>query len=253
MKKTHHYLKLALLLLLIPCLSQCARNIILLSPEDHFALGSYYIEQKDFDNATNQFEEIRDNYPTSEYSTMSQFKLAQTEFSRKKYSEAAIDFELFLEFHPAHKLAPIAQYNLALSKYHSMLTPDRDNTIMLEALREFQKFLALYPDYPDYAQALQYKNKVEDRLSEHDLEVGLVYYRRTFYNSAIDRIEPVAQKIHDAELKSKTLYFLGRCYEKRNEYEQAKTVYSDAIASGSQSDWIKKAKKRIKELPQSAS
>ena len=229
----------------------CTQSILLLAPEDHFALGQYYLDNKNYAEATEQFQQIRDNYPLSEFSTMSQFKLAQTQFDRKHYEEAAIDFAIFLEFYPAHKLAPHAQYHLALSKYHSMLSPDRDTTIAREALLEFQKFLIQYPDHPNVENASNYRNLVRDHLFRHEIGVAQMYHRRRIYSSALSRLNPILQEIHDPILKQEAYYNVGRCYEKTRRYSEAREHYNVIMALGADhpSKWSQLVEKKLSELP----
>ncbi len=230
----------------------CMRSLILLSPEDHFALGNYYLEETEFNKAENQFEKIRDRYPSSDYATMSQFKLAVARFENKKYDEAALDFELFLEFHPAHKLAPFAQYHLALSKYKSKLIPDRDPTVAHEALEAFNTFIGMYPDHENYADAVKYRDELIDHLLEHDLEAGLVYFRLGIFSSAIPRLQPVADTAHDKQLQSRAAYYLGRCQFHQKAFADAKTSFEKAIGADPDSKWARKSSSWMKKASNEA-
>ncbi|MBN1354949.1 outer membrane protein assembly factor BamD [bacterium] len=226
-------------------MSGCSHHIILLSPEDHYFLGNHYLDKGENAKAKEQFEYIRDHYTLSEFGTMSQFKLAQTQFLRKNYLEAAVDFEIFLEFHPAHKLASYAQYHLALSKFHSIRTPDRDQTMTREALSAFNKFLQLYPDHPNFDNALSFKHRVEDHLFKHDLAVARTYYRRHAFDSTINRLEQIPQLAHEQLLRAESSYLLGRSYEQLNDKERALEYYRSVSGV---SRWVEKARNRMKNL-----
>ncbi len=229
----------------------CTHQIILLSPADRYELGNYYLEKEDFNAAGDQFEYLRNNYPTSEYATMSQFKLAQTLLARKKYEEAAIDFELFLDFHPAHKLAPEAQYNLAISKFKSKLNPERDTTMAKESLLAFNTFVSLYPDHPEIQNARQYKRQLETHLLTHEYEVGMVYYRRRAYHAALNRFNPILDSCQDPGLKVTTLYMIGRCLEHQHKYEESQKTYQQILALGGISEWESKARTRLVKVEKS--
>jgi outer membrane protein assembly factor BamD len=244
----YRILTLITFLFIIALSAGCTHTIILLSPEDHYTLGNYFLEKSKNARAKEQFEYIRDNYPSSAFSTMSQFKLAQTQFSRKNYEEAAIDFELFLEFHPAHKLAPYAQYHLALSKLESSASSDRDTTMASEALIAFNTFLNRYPDHPNHETAVNQRNQVEDLLLEHELEVAKVYFRRKAFFAAIDRMKKIPEEAHNAKLRLTADYYLGRCYERLRNYDMAQEYYESVIAQDIDSKYVRRAKKRFKEL-----
>jgi outer membrane protein assembly factor BamD len=248
MKKTFIIMSGFAALVIVILTFGCTRSLILLSPEDQFALGNYYLEAKDYGKASDQFEKIQHDYPTSEYATICQFKLAQTQFARKKYDEAAVDFELFLEFHPADKLAPTAQLDLALSKYYSMLNPERDVTIAKEALKELNKFLMLYPKHPDTEKVIDCRNKVEDHLFIHDFKAGIVYYRLKAYDSALDRIKPIIDKAHNPALLQESLFYMGRCYEGKRDFDAARNCYNSAATKYSDSKWARKSLNRFKKI-----
>jgi outer membrane protein assembly factor BamD len=237
-----------IVLVFLGCTFGCNRNIILLSPEDRFQLGDYYIEKGKFAKASEQFERIRTDYPTSQNATICQFKLAQSLFARKHYDEAAVDFEIFLEFHPAHELAPYAQYHLALCKYHSMLKPERDSTIAREALKEFDKFIVLYPGDSEIEKVRKYRDEVHDHLLTHDLEIGKTYYRMKAYDSAIDRINPVLELAHDNKLKQESGYYCARCYAFKKEFETAKKLNKAVIDVDPLSEWAKKSQKLLDKM-----
>ncbi len=239
-------------------MTSCAPRLIMMSPEDHFALGNYYLESKSYGKAKDQFQKIRDDYPASQFATMSQFKLAQTQFFRKQYGEAAIDFALFLEFHPAHKLAPYAKYHLALSKYHDRLSPDRDPSIAQEALIEFNEFIARYPQHPNIEEAIRYKHEIEDHLAMHEFEAGMVYFRRTIYESAIGRFKPIIDEINDADFKAQVLYMIGRSMEMQSKSDKIEEppspddirgYYQQVIAIAPNSEWAHKAEKKLRDIP----
>ncbi|MBN1550609.1 outer membrane protein assembly factor BamD [bacterium] len=241
---------LGLLVLLSGLLSiyGCSRTIVLLSPADHYNLGNRFLEKEDYAKAQEHFQLIRDSYPTSEYATMSQFKLAQTQFARKHYLEAAVDFELFVEFHPAHKLAPEAYFFLALSKFKSMLTPDRDTTIAKEALIAYKKFLSIFPDHPRAQEAQKYLISVQDHLLTHELEVGMMYYRRKEYDASFNRLKPVSENAHDPELKAQAMYYVGLCLKHKKDNVEAAKAFESLVSELPDSKWTEKAISKIKHL-----
>ena len=238
------------LMLLLTIITGCAQPLILLSPEDLYALGSFYLENENYTNAGEQFESIRQSYPTSEYGTMSQYKLAETRLLQQKYDEAAIEFELFVEFHPAHKLAPQARFKMAMCKFYSLLSPDRDITMAHEALTAFDQFIRIYPDHPEIDQARDYRDRTFDHILTHDLEAGLVYYRRKAYTSAVNRIKPVFETAISRPLKARAGYYLARCYEKRKKLDIARTTYQTTVNLDIPSKYIEKSRKRLATLPE---
>ncbi|MCD4653188.1 outer membrane protein assembly factor BamD [bacterium] len=221
-----------ILLVGIIFLMGCSHSFILLSPEDLYALGNYYMEESKYRNAGDQFEQIRNHYPTSRFATMSQFKLALTEYEKRNYADAAVEFKLFLEFHPAHKMAPQAQYYIALSKFNSIPSPERDISMAIEAKTELTAFLKRYPDHPDLEKVNQYLSDVIDHLQTHEIEVAKVYYRRRSYNATLLRLSPVLDTKASPYIKQTALLLIARTHEKMNAEDEAREYYQKVIDNG---------------------
>jgi len=241
------YFSIALMTIIL-FLSACSRSFILLSPEDLYALGNYYLDENKFREAGDQFEQIRNEYPTSQFATMSQFKLALTEYEKGNYEEAAVEFKLFLEFHPAHKMAPQAKYFLAFSKFHSISSPERDITMALEAKKELSEFLARYPDHPDSEKVKINLNHVIDHLQSHEIQVARVYYRRRSYDAALLRLEPVLETEASAIIKQSALLLIAKAYAKKDDYEQSRKYFQEVIDNGADEKTTQEAKKHLSKL-----
>lgn len=226
----------------------CSRSLILLAPEDLYALGSYHLEDGNYRDAAEQFERIRDDYPTSEYAAMSQFKLGEAQFLRKSYSKASVELELFIEFNPAHKLAPQAQYYLAMSKFNSIISPERDTTTALEAKTSLENFLIRYPEHPDCDKVRDFLNQVIDHLQMHEVEVAKSYYRMGLYGAALNRLNPVLQTKASDTVKQEAYYFIGKSYIHTGESEKARENLAKAAALETGGKYQKRAAKALRHL-----
>ncbi|MBN1878683.1 outer membrane protein assembly factor BamD [bacterium] len=238
----------SLIVIVILFLAGCTHTIILLSPEDLYALGNYYMEDGNYRVATDQFERIRDDYPTSDYATMSQFKLAEAQYFRKNYSKASIEFELFLEFNPGHKLAPQAQYYLAMSKFHSILSPERDTTIALDAKSSLEEFLNRYPDHPDTVKVKGFLHDIIDHLQMHEIEVGRAYFRMGLYDAALNRLVPVTKVDVSDAIRQEALYYIAKSLIRTHDREQAREYLMKAAAIDTGNKYQQRAKKALKSL-----
>ncbi len=239
-------LKKLFLIFLVLSAVGCARTLILLAPEDLYALGNYHMDEGNYRAAADQFEHIRSDYPTSEYSTMSQFKLAESLFLRENYSKASIEFELFLEFNPAHKLAPQAHYFLAMSKFNSIISPERDTTIALEAKTSLEQFLKRYPNHPDSSKVLDFLHKIVDHLQMHEIEVGRAYYRMGLYESTLNRMVPILKTEASDQVKQEAMYYIGRALLRTGEKDKAKEYFEQACALKTDSEFKQRSQRALR-------
>nr|HPQ41851.1 outer membrane protein assembly factor BamD [bacterium] len=168
-----------------------------------------------------------------------------TSYEKGDYDEAAVEFELFLEFHPGHKMAPKAQYYVAMSKFNSYPSPERDITLAREAKSELEQFLRTYPDHPDVEQVRSYRIEVIDHLQTHEIEVARVYYRRGNYTAALLRLDPIQKTEASPEIKQEALYLTARTYEKQDDPENARVYYQQVIDTGIDNDLSEKARREL--------
>jgi outer membrane assembly lipoprotein YfiO len=226
----------------------CSRTLILLSPEDLYFMGNHYMQQDKYRSATDQFQRIIDDYPASEYAAMSQFKLAESLYFRKNYTKASLEFELFLEFNPGHKLAPQAHYYLAMSKFNTIINPERDTSAARDTRKNLELFLQRYKDHQDYKKVEHYLEEVHNHLQVHEIEVAKSYIRMRYYQSAINRLEPVLESKASENVKQQALYHLGRAHRHAGNTDEAENYLNEAVSIPVSGKYQRRARNLLRRL-----
>ena len=72
-----------------------------------------------------------------------------------------------------------------------MRRPERDQTESVNALREFETFITLYPGHELMPEVQARLRDARDRLSEHDFVVGHFYHRINNHAGAISRFRQI--------------------------------------------------------------
>jgi len=108
-------------------------------PEVLAAKGIKDLKKKNYDDAIETFEKVRDRYPYSEQALLAQLKVADAYFFKKKYDEAFQAYREFEKLHPTNKAVPYCIYREGLSYYRQRSTIDRDQTYTTKALEELIK------------------------------------------------------------------------------------------------------------------
>ena len=78
-----------------------------------------------------------------------------------------------------------------MAHFRQMRAPQRDQTETREAIKEFETFVARYPNSSLMPEVQAKLREARDRLSEADYQVGYFYYRQKWYPGAIDRFKAV--------------------------------------------------------------
>ena len=142
--------------------------------------GTTALEDGDWRRAREYFVQIRDRYPQSEYRPGARLSIGDTyegEGTAASYVQAIGEYQDFLSLFPIHARAAYAQYKLGLVHFHQMRRAERDQTETMDAIREFESFITLYPTDALLPEARARLREARDRLSAHDFLVGRYYFR----------------------------------------------------------------------------
>ena len=162
-----------------------------------FDKGTDALNNKKWLSAREFFKQVTETYTASPYRPDAKLGIGDT-YLGEGTSEALVlainEFTEFLSFYPTNRRADYAQYKLAMGHFRQMRLPQRDQTETRAALKEFDAFIARYPNSSLMPEVQVKQRETRDRLSEADYQVGYFYYRQKWYPGAIDRFKSV---LHD--------------------------------------------------------
>ena len=173
--------------------------------------GIKQLKKRDYDDAIETFEKVRDRYPYSEQAKLAQIKVADAYFYKKKYDEALQAYKEFEKLHPTNKGVPYAVYRQGLCYYRQRSTIDRDQTYTFKALREFRRLKKKYPKCRYIPRADKYITQCRLDLAEHEFYVAEFYFKTKHYKAALDRFQVVAQEYPNFPKTPKAKEYIGRC------------------------------------------
>jgi outer membrane protein assembly factor BamD len=206
----------------------------------------------DYQSAIELFQEVIDNYPYSEYSTLAELKIADVYFEQERFEEAASYFQDFVELHPTHPQVPYAIYQLGLCSFRRMHGVDRDPGPTQEALAQFRVLLERYPGSEHASDAREKIEEVENRLAAHGLEVGDFYFARGEYYAAERRYREVLEAYPHHRDRLHTLYRLARALQLTARPAEAQAILLELQASQPDGDLAEDVEETLRELNGSA-
>ena len=149
--------------------------------------GIKELRNKNYIDAIDTFEKLKDRYPYSDQAVLAQIKLADSYYYKKKYDEALQAYKEFEKLHPTNKAVPYCIYREGLCFYRQRSTIDRDQTYTRNAIREFTRLKQKYPKSEYLPKADKYLARCRQDLAEHEFYVGNFYYQQGFYRAALGR------------------------------------------------------------------
>jgi outer membrane protein assembly factor BamD len=213
--------------------------------------GNEALENKKWVTAREFYKQVTETYTQSPVRPDAKLGIGDTylgEGSTESLVLAIAEFQEFLSFYPTHARADYAQYKLALAHFKQMRAPQRDQTETRDAVREFETFVARYPNSSLMPEARERLREAKDRLSEAEFEVGRFYYRIHWYPGAIDRLTTLLKDDPQFTARDGAYYYLGESMMKVGRSAEALPLYEKLVSEFEQSDYLEDARKRIDEI-----
>lgn len=247
---------LIILLLSLMIISSCKKEKVELSPdvqnsdETLFKLGEKYLK-KDPEKARLYLRQVIDSFPKSFYAQRSKLAIADSYFKKGDEGSmilAASEYREFISLFPLSPSSAYAQYQIAMTYYKKILKPGRDQTKTNQALAEFKKVITNYPLSEEAKSAQEKIKDCEERLAEHTLSIGVLYYRMRAYKASVARLKEIMTNFPNYSRMNKVYYYLGDSYYKWEKTEESVPYFTKLISDYPQSKYAKKAQKKLKEI-----
>jgi outer membrane protein assembly factor BamD len=173
--------------------------------------GIKQLKKKNYGDAVETFEKIRDRYPYSDQALLAQIKLADAYFYQKKYDEALNAYKEFEKLHPTNKAVPYCIYRQGLCYYRQRSTIDRDQSFTTKALEQFRRLKQKYPNSEHVPKAEKFMARCRRDLAEHEFYVAEFYYRTKRYQAALDRFQDLSTEYPDFPQQTKVKKYIEEC------------------------------------------
>jgi outer membrane protein assembly factor BamD len=245
---------LAAIALLSACAGQGRGNVPTGTSEPDkflFDRGTASLNQKKWLTAREFFKQVTETYTASTYRPDAKLGIGDT-YLGEGTSEALVlainEFREFLSFYPTNRRADYAQYKLAMAHFRQMRHPQRDQTETRETIKEFETFVARYPNSSLMNDAKAKLREARDRLSESDYMVGYFYYRQKWWPGAIDRFQKLMKDDPEYTGRDAVYFYLADSLTKVNRQAEALPLLEKLVHEFEKSEYLVEAEKRITEL-----
>jgi outer membrane protein assembly factor BamD len=218
-----------------------------------FDKGTDALNARKWLTAREFFKQVTETYTASQYRPDAKLGIGDT-FLGEGTSEALVlainEFNEFLSFYPTNRRADYAQYKLGMAHFRQMRLPQRDQTETRAALKEFETFVARFPNSSLMPEAKAKLRETRDRLSEADYQVGYFYFRQKWYQGATARFKAVLKEDPEFTGRDAVYYHLGEALVRSNTKKEAEalTYFERLVQEFERSEYLVEAQKRITEL-----
>lgn len=231
----------------------CSKDVVKgpYNSENYYKEALKLIDNKDYKEAREYLNEIKNRDETIEYAPLAQIKIAETHSLNDEPELAIEEYREFLRIFPSHKYTVYAQFQIASTYYDQIEGHDREYSAAGFAIDEFNKLQLTYPRNP-YSDIIKVRiSQCKDILANHENYVGEYYYKKGSYDSAISRYLFIIKNYPDFSEIQKIYYNIGLTYLEKNEDSaraSAKEYFKKAIELATDSKITNKAKKELQSL-----
>jgi outer membrane protein assembly factor BamD len=213
--------------------------------------GNESLEKHRWLSAREYFRRILDTYPQSNYRPDAKLGVGDSylgENTTESLILAVNEYREFLTFYPTSPRADYAQLKLGMTHYKQMRKPQRDQSETREAIREFEIFVERYPNSALMDEGKQRLREARDRLSTHEYEVGVFYFKQRWYPGAIDRLKALLKVDPGFTQRDGAYYYLAESLMKVKLPAEALPYYDKLLAEFETSEYLQPAKARRDEV-----
>ena len=233
-------------LLISACGSE--KNDELKPAEVRFEMGKEYFDKGKYHKAIAELKFVTFNAPGSEIGDDAQFYLANAHFELKEYILAISEYERLLRVHPESPFLEEGEYKRALCFDIMSPSSHHDQTNTLKALDAYQEYIENWPES-------EYKIKAESRLdllrfklAKKLFDNGKQYQKLGECQSSAIYMRQLLEKYYDSDLASEARWRLAECEIKLKNWNSALEVLADILRRDEDDEFLKKARKAIREV-----
>lgn len=216
-----------------------------------FNRGTAAMAKKHYVEAREYFKKIVDSYPQSSVRQQAKLGLGDSYLAENRIDSdilAINEYKEFIEFFPLNPKADYAQYSICVAQSRQILAAERDQTATTEAVADDELFLQRYPSSPYRPDVEKLRRTAKDRLSQHELQVGIFNFRLHAYGGATDRFNYLLAHDPDYSSRDEVYYYLAESLMKTKLEPAALPYYEKVVNEFPKSKYYEAAKKRLAEL-----
>jgi outer membrane protein assembly factor BamD len=219
-----------------------------LSADEYFKQASLNLRDGAYELAVEQYRELLDQHPFSEYSEEAELKIAHAHYLKGSCREAIATLSDFQRRHPTSPYLPLVGYLLGRCYEAEIRPPDRDQSASQSAHAYYLAIAQQHPNSPFADLAREQLNRCRESLAGHEYMVAKFYARRGNAKAAEYRLLDLLNRFEDTDMAAEALYALGQLYREDGERERAKLAFAAVSYHHPNHDIASDAKRALAKL-----
>ncbi len=188
-----------------------------------FAKLDAQFQKKKYASAKEGLSDFTTTCAGTEHAEQAEFELCESHFALQEWMEAEEEYSSFLKDFPGSKQEELARYRLAQSMANQAGSPQRDQSKTVDAIHEFETYLADYPESPHSDSAKSELDRLHKLLAARDMGIAHLYLRMGEPLAAAIYYKHILNQYGDRVPQREIILKLVNCYIELQQFNEAET------------------------------
>ncbi len=212
----------------------CSATLRRPSAKEYYQTAAGSFEEEHYLDASEQYQELLDQYPLNPYAEESHLKAGYALFMEEDFVGAVAAFKDFERAYPTSKHMPFVKYFLGISNYSQIRSLDRDQAVTRRADGFFQEVIDRYPESAFVLEAEEKSRAARDIMARHELYVADFNETRGNIAATKARLRSIVEQYSETDSTSDALGRLQKILDEEGNVELANLAsQARAARSGS--------------------
>ncbi len=167
-----------------------------------------YYEHKDYFRALQLFDQLAPVFRETDKAEKIAYSYAYCYYNQEQFTLASYQFSTFVSSFPKSDKAEECDYMSAYCTYLDSPPPSLDQTYTMDAIKQLQAFINLYPNSKRIPECNELLDKLRYKLQTKYFETAKLYYNIEDFNGAITAFKSIIIEFPETKYKEEILYFI---------------------------------------------
>lgn len=173
-----------------------------------YATAVKLYDKGDYHRAMQLFDELMIYYRGTDTSEKINYYISKCYFGDGDYMQAGFYFTKFYSTFPTSRYAEECRYMSAYCQYMYSPKYSLDQSISIDAIKEFQMFIDTYPKSDRVPKSNELIDELRGKLEKKAFEIAKLYYRIENYESAVVSFKNLLKDFPDSKYQEIAYYYI---------------------------------------------
>jgi outer membrane protein assembly factor BamD len=216
-----------------------------------FTIAVDYYEEGKYYKALRLFEDLKSRFRGTPKDEQLNYYIAHCYYQERDYVLGSHYFNKFAKDFPQSENAEEAKYMSAYCYYMDSPRTSLDQNTTMEAIKEFQVFIELYPNSERISECNVLLDKLREKLEGKDYDNAYLFYKIGDYQASVIALQNVLEDYPETLKKEEILFtilkarytYAAKSIENKQQerFELTRTAYENLVKEFPETQYLKEA------------